>query len=118
MSGTPKTFRLWVLVLSWYDGDTFRGVLDQAFWTYKGSERKPIRHRCALIACPELHEDGGIGAAKFAEEIAPAGIEYECVSYKPDPDNFGRPLVDLVLPGGDLFSQRMLASIHAKPYVR
>jgi endonuclease YncB( thermonuclease family) len=110
-----KTFRLWVVVMSWHDGDTFHGILDQGFWTYKGTERKPVRHRCALIACPELNEPDGIGATKYAEEIAPPG-EYECISYKPDPDNFGRPLVDLVLREGDLFSGRMLASGHAKLY--
>ena len=116
-----KRFQLWVTVVSWHDGDTFYGVLDQALWTYKGRDFKPVRHRCALIQAPELRLPGGVvnpagtAALEAAAVIAPPG-DYECFSYKPDPDNFGRPLVDLVLADGGLFSAAMLAGGYAELY--
>lgn len=110
-----KIFRLYVVVASWVDGDTFRGVVDQAFWTYRGRESKAIRCRCALIAAPELKDPGGPEALEAAKRLAPPG-EYPCVSYRPDPDSFGRPLLDLVLPGDVLFSAAMVAGGHAGWY--
>lgn len=110
-----KTFELWATVVAWHDGDTAYGWLDQGYWTYRGAAGKPIRMRCALIAAPELDEDGGIDAREYAKQLAPPG-EYPCRAYKPDPDSFGRPLVDLMLPDGRLFSAAMLESGHASVY--
>ncbi len=115
-----KKFQLYVAVLDWHDGDTFHGVVDQGFWTYRGSYGRPVRVRCALIQAPELLIDGqrnpaGADALQAAARIAPPG-EYPCWSYKPDPDSFGRPLLDLVLPDGGLFSAAMLAGGYAVPY--
>jgi endonuclease YncB( thermonuclease family) len=118
MSG--KVFTLYVTLIEWIDGDTFRGTVDQAFWTYHGRESKPIRCRCALIAAPELRYPGGPEALEAAKRLAPPG-EYQCISYKPDPDNVGRPLLDLVLPGAVvgpaiMFSAVMVAAGHAGWY--
>jgi endonuclease YncB( thermonuclease family) len=71
---------------------------------------EPIRHRCWGINAPELKTGApGSAARDFAASIAPPGV-YEAVSYKPD--DFGRPLVDLVLPTG-LFSETMISAGHA-----
>lgn len=114
---TAKRFQLWTTVVAWIDGDTYRGVVDHALWKYTGQINKPVRVRCALIAAPELNEGGGIAARDYAEQLAPPG-EYPCWAYKPDPDNFGRPLIDLILPDGRLFSGAMLDAGHAGPYTR
>jgi endonuclease YncB( thermonuclease family) len=115
-----KKFQLWVSVFSWHDADTFRGVVDQALWTYRGRDSKPVLCRAALIQAPELIVAGrsyqvGLAARDFAAELAPPG-EYPCWSYKPDPENYGRPLLDLILPDGRLFSAAMIAAGYAVPY--
>jgi endonuclease YncB( thermonuclease family) len=107
-----KTFTMWALVVRWVDGDTFAGVLDQGLYTYRGSLSSPIRMRCAIINAPEIKTPTGPLAKAYAEELAPPG-EYPCLSYKPD--EYGRPLVDLLLPGGR-FSDLMLAAGHATVY--
>lgn len=111
----PRLFQLWVRVVDWYDADTFHGVLDQALWTYRGRLDKPQRMRCALIQAPEAHDPGGPAATAYARQVAPPA-EYPCWSYKPDPDTYGRPLLDLILPDGRLFSTTMLTAGHARPY--
>jgi endonuclease YncB( thermonuclease family) len=125
-----KTFGLWVAVCGWHDGDTFYGVLDQGFNTVRAGGMlvnttvdggvakvtlEPIRHRIYGINAPEL-KAGALGrdATVAAQQFAPPGI-YAATSYHPD--DFGRPIVDLVLPDGGLFSQRMLAGGFAVPYV-
>jgi len=113
--GTPKRFQLWVKILDWHDGDTAHAVLDQGYWTYRGATDKPVRVRCALINAPELDTPAGPPARDFAAQLAPPG-DYPCWSYKPDPDNYGRPLLDLILPDGRLFSTVMLEAGHAIPY--
>jgi endonuclease YncB( thermonuclease family) len=115
-----KRFQLWVSVLSWHDGDTLAGVCDQAWWTYRGRDSKPVLCRAALIQAPELTVGGepnpaGLAARDFAAALAPPG-DYPCWSYKPAPENYGRPLLDLVLGDGRLFSAAMLAAGHAVPY--
>jgi endonuclease YncB( thermonuclease family) len=114
----PRPFQLWVSVSRWIDGDSFAGVLDQAYYTYRGVEAHPVTFRCSLINTPELKGDShaaGMAAADFARQLAPPG-EYKCWAQKPD--EYGRPLVDLILPDGRLFSDVMLESGHAVPYVR
>lgn len=110
-----RTYTLWTTILRWVDGDTYSGFISLGFHTYLGSVEDPIRIRCALIQAPELKAAGGTSAKAHAEEIAPLG-ERQCVSYRPD--EYGRPLVDLILPDGRLFSDVMLESGHAVPYVR
>lgn len=113
-------FRLAAAVLDWYDGDTFHGVLDHGLGWYQGKGLavvggravvEPIRHRCWLIDTPEMKTGApGTAARDFARLLAPPGV-YEAMSYKPD--DFGRPLVDLVLADGRLFSAAMIAAGHA-----
>jgi endonuclease YncB( thermonuclease family) len=115
-----KTFQLWVSVIDWHDGDTWHGVVDQALWTYRGRDSKPVRCRAALIQAPELVVAGrlderGLAARDFAATLAPPG-DYPCWSYRPDPENYGRPLLDMILPDGRLFSAAMIAAGYAVPY--
>lgn len=118
-----KTFGAYVAVLSWHDGDTFYGVLDQGRGMFHAGGMKiiaaqvllePIRHRCALIQAPELGTPGGGEATAFAAQTVPPGI-YQCFTYKAD-DTFDRPLVELLLPDGRRFSDVMLAAGHARSY--
>lgn len=117
-------FRVRVAVARWHDGDTFWGVLDQGCGIFRGGglrvnsetgkvEVEEIRHRCALIQAPEMSK-GGYDALRFAMEIAPLGV-YPCMTYKAD-DTFDRPLVDLMLPNGRLFSNMMLEAGYAIVY--
>lgn len=110
-----KTFTLWATILSWADADTARGYLSLGFDCYLGSIGHPIRMRSALIQAPELKTPEGIAALRFVEQLVPPG-EYPVISYKPD--NYGRPLVDYMLPGNWLFSQALLQAGHARPYKR
>lgn len=119
-----KTFQVWAAVLGWYDGDTFYGAIDEGNRHFIGAglkvvgghiELEPIRERAALIQAPELDAPGGPLAKAYAEELAPPGL-YPCITYKA-PEEYGRPLVDLMLPGG-LFSMLMLRAGHAAPYPR
>lgn len=116
LASTEKAFLLWVHVVDWHDGDTFHGVIDHGMRIYRGRLDKPVRCRCALINAPELDSPDGPDALEVAREAAPPG-EYPCWSYKPTTDDtFGRPLLDLVLPTGELFSQYMLEEGWAVPY--
>lgn len=117
-----KTFRLWAYVKDWIDGDTFHGIVDQGFNNYLGSIEKPVRIRAALINCPDDAPRATRDLARtYAAQIAQPGW-YECTSYKPDPDGFGRPLLDLhlaALPEHKvLFSELMLANGYAVRYKR
>lgn len=110
----PKTFQMWVTVIRWVDGDTFTGVLDQGYGSYRGRTQDPIRFRCAIINAPETSTPQGPAATAYANSIAPPG-EYPCITSKPD--EFGRLLVDLIVNGqGGLFSDLMLTTGHAVPY--
>lgn len=110
-----KTFQLWVTVVSWHDGDTFYGVLDHGCRIYTGSKDKPPRFRCGRINAPELDTPEGPVARDYAAKIAPPG-EYACVST--GIDTYGRPLLELLLPDGRLFTEVMLAAKFAAPYKR
>lgn len=107
---------------SWYDGDTFRGCVDQGIGIFRGNGLSvldgtvildTIRCRCALIQAPELKDAGGPAALAYAARIAPPGV-YPCWTYKAD-DTFDRPMIDLILPSG-LFSQLMMEAGHAVRY--
>lgn len=125
-----RTFGLWAAVVAWHDGDTFYGALDQGFGTFKAAgmavvldlshvamiELVPARHRLYGIDAAELSTgQAGTDATTAAAELVPPGI-YPATSYKPD--NFGRPLVDLVLPDGRTFADAMRAAGFAVPYKR
>jgi endonuclease YncB( thermonuclease family) len=109
-----RTFQLWAEVYRWIDGDTFTGVIDQGFHTFRGSSREPQSIRCALINTPEMNIPSGLSARVYAETLVPVGSVLACISYKPD--NYGRPLIDLILPSGEMYSQHMLKAAHAVPY--
>jgi endonuclease YncB( thermonuclease family) len=127
------TFKVRVALVRWHDGDTFFGVLDQGRGIFHAAgmhlvhhegedptvEVEVLRHRCAKIQAPELVaakqvSPAGAAATKYARELAPPGI-YECLTYKAD-DNFDRPLIELILSEGLMFSDVMLAAGHAIPY--
>lgn len=110
----PKLFQLWVTVIRWVDGDTFYGVLDHGVRIYTGRTDKPVRFRCAIINAPELATDPGKAALAYAEQLVPAG-DYPC--YSTGLDEYGRPLLDLMLPGGR-FSDLMMAAGQADRYGR
>lgn len=130
-----KSFQVWAAVDSWHDGDTFFGVVDQGYGEFRARrlilpdggppQLVPMRVRCALIDAPELKVNGqpnpaGADALAYAVVLAPRGL-YPCVTYRAteaseDSDNFGRPLIDLILPDGRRFSEAMLNAGHAVPY--
>jgi endonuclease YncB( thermonuclease family) len=114
-----KQFQLWVQLVDWHDGDSFKAVLDCSCRIYLGRLDKPIMFRCSLINAPELKVDGvdnpaGLAALDYARRIAPTG-EYQCIST--GLDEFGRPLLDLITDHG-LFSAVMLGAGQAVPYKR
>jgi endonuclease YncB( thermonuclease family) len=114
-----KVFQLWVQLVDWHDGDSFKAVLDCSNRIYLGRLDKPIMYRCAIINAPELKVDGvdnpaGYAALDYARSIAPPG-EYACLST--GLDEFGRPLLDLFTDHGH-FSDVMLGSGHAQLYRR
>lgn len=105
-------FQLWVEVFDWYDGDTCHASVDLSCHVYLGTRDHPVRIRCAHINAPELSTKEGPAAKKYAQQLAPAG-RYPCIST--GLDNYGRPLLDLELPDGRLFSQAMLDAGQAVP---
>lgn len=107
-----KSFQMWVRIYRFVDADTFTGQLDQGYGSYRGTEAHPVRFRIAHINAPELKTPEGPLAKAYAEEIAPPGT-YPAATFKPD--EYGRLLVDLLLPDG-LFSEQMLAAGHAVKY--
>lgn len=123
-------FKERVAVARWYDGDTFYGALDQGVGIFRaggfyidpfnsGIVLEPIRMRCAIIDAPELMVDGvanapGFGALQYARDLVPPGV-YPCITYKAD-DTFDRPLIDIILSSGLLFSEVMLSTGHAVVY--
>jgi endonuclease YncB( thermonuclease family) len=111
--GPAKTFQMWAYVASWYDGDTFYGIVDQGFGTYWGRLDKPLRCRAAKINAPEMSTPEGAPARDAAAALAPAGW-YPCWTF--GLDEFARPLVDLVLPSGAM--QRPDAGGRARDHLR
>jgi endonuclease YncB( thermonuclease family) len=117
MVATARTFQLWVYIVRWIDGDTFKGVIDQGFHHYLGSIESPVSVRCARINAPELKTgQPGAQAHIYAESLAPINCWYPAVSFKPD--EYGRPLMDLLLVSrdGQAFSSVMLAAGQAVRY--
>lgn len=115
---SARAYRGYATVISFIDGDTFRGVLDQGLDTHVGNpNNRPPRFRCAIIDTPETKGEAraaGLESLLYAQRLFPMG-EYECWYYKRD--EYGRPLVDLIHPGsGRQFSDLMLAAGMAVPY--
>lgn len=111
---SARTWQVWVTVISWRDGDSFKGVCDLGCRVFIGSTASPVMFRTSVINAPELSTGKpGAAATEFARQIAPPGL-YAATST--GLDEYARPLLDLHLPDGSLFSQRMLAGGHAVLY--
>lgn len=103
-----KTWLIWVSVLDWHDGDSAHCVADLGCRIYIGSHEHPVMLRSGLINAPELSTgEPGAAATAYAQQIAPPG-DYQATST--GLDEYGRPLIDLHLPDGRLFSEAMLAA--------
>ncbi len=103
-----RTWQVWAHVQTWHDGDTFYGYVDLSSHVYLGTSDRPIRFRCALINAPELSTGKpGADATLLAQRLVPPG-DYPATST--GLDNYGRPIIDLHLPDGRLFSVAMLAA--------
>lgn len=101
-----RTWQGWATVLDWHDGDSFHGWYDLGCRVYMGSPAHPLMFRCSIINAPELKTGKpGADATAYARMLAPPG-EYPATST--GLDEYARPLLDLHLPDGSLFSQRML----------
>ncbi len=109
-----RTWQIWVTVFDWHDGDSAHCMADLGCHVYIGSQAHPVLLRSAKINSPELSTGKpGADATKYATKIAPPG-EYPAIST--GLDNYGRPLIDLVLKDGRLFSEAMLAATQAAKY--
>ena len=110
-----RTWQVWAHIDHWIDGDTFSGWTDLGCRIYLGTCDHPIRFRCARINAPELNTgQPGTEATAYARQLAPPG-DYPATST--GLDEYGRPLLDLHLPDGRLFSDAMLTADHARPYL-
>lgn len=105
-------YQMMLDVFSWIDGDTCRASLDLGVHVFYGSRDHPVRLRMAHINSPEMSTPQGQPAKAAAEQLVPPG-RYACIST--GLDNYGRPLVDIPLPDGRLFSAAMLAGGFAVP---
>lgn len=109
-----RQWQIWVTVIDWWDGDSAHCVADLGCRVYIGSEKNPVMLRSGIINAPELSTGAaGIAARDYATSIAPPGL-YPATST--GLDNYGRPLVDLHLSDGRLFSTAMLAAGQAVLY--
>lgn len=109
-----RTWQVWAHVQSWHDADTFLGYVDLSSHVYLGTSDRPIRFRCAKIQAPELSTGKpGADATDYARTLVPPG-DYPATSI--GLDNYGRPIIDLHLPDGSLFSDRMIAAGMAVQY--
>lgn len=88
-------------VLHWVDGDTLdmqvRSTFDPGF-KIKVTVEFEGRFRLLYADAFERYHDGGPEATAFAHGLMPPGALVHCRTLK-DPDNFGRYLADLWLPG-------------------
>lgn len=109
-----KQWQIWVTVLDWHDGDSAHCIADLGCRVYIGSRDNPVMLRSGRIQAPELSTGkAGLASLAYAWSIAPPG-EYAAIST--GLDNYGRPLIDLRLEDGSLFSDRMLAAAMAVSY--
>jgi len=93
------------------DGDTFDILADA------GLQRYPyVTVRILGIDTPEKNRlatrVAGLAAQAFLEEVMPVGSPIR-VDTKPDPDSFGRFLVNVTLPNGDDLGLLLLDAGHA-----
>lgn len=109
-----KQWQVWVTVFDFHDGDSFKGVCDLGCRVYIGSVAHPVMFRCAIINAPELNTGKpGADATAYARSLVPPG-EYPAIST--GLDEYARPLLDIRLPDGRLFSDAMLSAGHAVLY--
>jgi endonuclease YncB( thermonuclease family) len=109
-----RTWQGWVTVLDWRDGDSFHGWYDAGNRIYIGSATHPIMFRTSIINAPELSTGKpGADATAYARRLVPPG-DYAATST--GLDEYARPLLDIHLPDGRLFSDAMLAAGQAVLY--
>jgi endonuclease YncB( thermonuclease family) len=110
----PRCFVYPVTFRSWVDGDTPRITLDLGLrCRWEGNAR------IFGVNCPEIRDEGGYEALKFAEQLVPPGTTRPCRSVAMD--SFGRPLIQVDLgttTGFDGFARAMLEGGHAIVYTR
>lgn len=109
-------------LIDWHDGDTVHGVLDLGDGLTWGSSIsivgvglpglqdhmiviKPQRFRIAGLMAPELKEPGGMDARNKAATLVGWGL-WPIRRY--GLDKWRRPLIDIELKSGRLFSEAML----------
>jgi endonuclease YncB( thermonuclease family) len=111
---SARHWGIWVKVIKWHDGDSAYCVADLGCHVFIGSTEHPVMLRSAFINSPELSTGKpGTDARDYAATIAPPG-DYAATST--GLDNYGRPIIDLMLKDGRTFAAAMLASGHAVAY--
>lgn len=111
---SARTWQVWVSVYDWHDGDSFHGCCDLSCRVYIGSAAHPVMFRTAIINAPEVATGKpGADATAYAWQLVPPG-DYPATST--GLDEYGRPLLDIHLPDGRLFSDAMLAAGMAVRY--
>lgn len=99
------------VVDEWYDGDTP--------FVHRGTRPGEVLHgehvRVQGINAPELHAAGGTEARDYAATICPVGTLVTLTATKVD--KYGRLLAKITLPDGSDFSEMMVASGHAVPFM-
>jgi endonuclease YncB( thermonuclease family) len=88
-------------VLRWVDGDT----VDMRAWQtldfgfgQKFTPEYTGRFRLTIVDTPERGEPGWAEATDYCKQILPVGTVTQIRTYR-DPDNFGRYLADITIPG-------------------
>lgn len=99
------------IIDSWHDGDTP--------YVHRGTKPGEVIHgehiRVQGIDAPELHDAGGAAARDYANSIAPPGTLVTLTATKTEA--YGRFLAKITLPDGSDFSERMIDSGHATPFM-
>ena len=93
------------------DGDTFDILIDAGLQEYPY-----VTVRLLGVDTPETNRlatrEAGREAKVYVEEVMPVGSPI-CVDTEPDPDSFGRFLVNVTLPNGDDLGLLLLDAGHA-----
>lgn len=88
-------------VLRWVDGDTVDmraySTMDFGFGM-KFTPEHTGRFRLTIVNTPERGQPGYHEAIEFVNDVLPVGTVVQIRTYK-DPDNWGRYLADILIPG-------------------
>lgn len=109
----PKgfTYVFPAVVDTWHDGDTP--------YVHRGSKPGEVIHgehvRVQGINAPELSAAGGAEARDYAASLLPPGTLVTLTATKED--KYGRFLARITMPDGRDFSDVMIATGHAAPYL-